>query len=67
MKGEPYFWAHIEGDTLTVQGMHVRDDGGYEMQTYERTLTAEGMVLEFRRVADGVVMKTIEGFLERVQ
>lgn len=67
MKGEPYIWARIRGDSLTVYAMHVRDDGGYEMQTYERTLTEDGMVLEFRRVADGVAMKTIDGFLKRVE
>lgn len=66
MKGEPYIWARIRGDTLTVYAMLVRDDGGYEMQTYERTLTEDGMILEFRRVTDGVAQKTIEGFLKRV-
>jgi len=67
MKGEPYIWARVRGNSLTVYAMHVRDDGGYEMQTYERTLTEDGMVLEFRRVADGIAMKTIEGYLKRVK
>jgi len=66
MRGEPYVWARIEGDTLTVYALHVTDEGGYEMQTYERTLIPEGLVLEYTSVRDGELQRTITGTLARV-
>jgi hypothetical protein len=33
MDGDPYVWARIHEDTLTVHALHVLEDGGYEMQT----------------------------------
>ncbi len=66
MKGEPYIWARIEGETLSVFAMHVIEDGSYEMQAYHRTLTDEGMKLVFSRSRAGEVLKTIEGTLKKV-
>ena len=63
LKGEPYVWARIHGKTLTVHAMMVTDDGGYEMQIYERTLTGNGMDLKFSRVRDGTTLKLITGSL----
>ena len=40
MSGEPFAWARIDGQTLTVYMLLIRDDGGYEVQSYARTLTA---------------------------
>ena len=45
MLGEPYSWARIEGDVMTVYALVVRDTGGYDMLAYERRLTADGMHL----------------------
>ncbi|UEM19457.1 hypothetical protein JL100_020515 [Skermanella mucosa] len=67
MAGEPYLWAHLEDDTLTVQALLITDDGGYEIQTYERTLAPHGLDLKFSRVSDGKVLKTISGVLRRVK
>lgn len=66
LKGEPYVWARISGDTLFVYAMLITDEGGYEMQTYERTLTSNGMDLTFSRVRDGETMKKVRGTLKRV-
>lgn len=63
LKGEPYVWARIHGRTLTVHAMMVTEDGGYEMQVYERTLTGDGMDLKFSRVRDGKTLKLITGSL----
>lgn len=63
IKGEPYVWARIHGKTLTVHAMMVTDDGGYEMQVYDRTLTGDGMDLKFSRVRDGKILKQITGSL----
>ena len=66
LKGEPYVWARISGDTLFVYAMLINDEGGYEMQTYERTLTANGMNLTYYRVRDGRILRTVRGTLKRV-
>ena len=66
MKGDPYFWARIEGNKLTVFAMIVTDDGGYEMQTYDRILMEDkNLVVRFHRVRDGEILKTIEAELVR--
>lgn len=66
LKGDPFVWARIHDETLTVYALIVTDEGGYEMQTYDRTLIAEGMNLRFSRVRDGEILKQISGTLERV-
>lgn len=66
MKGDPYVWATVDGDTLTVYALHILDDGGYEMQTYERTLTESGMLLRFLRNRDGEQLRTVTGSLKKV-
>ena len=65
MAGEPYLWAHLSNNTLTVQALMITEDGGYEIQTYERRLAPHGLDLTFSRVADGKVLKTISGVLRR--
>jgi len=67
MKGDPYFWARIEGNKLTVFAMVVREDGGYEMQTYDRMLTdSKNLDLTFLRVRDGRMLKAIKVSLDRI-
>lgn len=66
MKGDPYFWARIEGRKLTVYAMIVTEAGGYEMQTFDRVLTDDNnLQLTFSRIKDGEVMKTITSTLVR--
>lgn len=66
LKGEPYVWARISGDTLFVYAMLITEEGGYEMQVYERTLTPNGMELIYSRVRDGQMMRTVRGTLKRI-
>jgi hypothetical protein len=66
LEGDPYVWARISGDTLFVYALLITDEGGYEMQTYERTLTDGGMDLTYSRVRDGQVLRTVRGTLKRV-
>lgn len=63
IRGEPLNWAYINGNTLTVNVFVIRDDGGYEVQSYRRTLTAGGMGLEFTRIRDGDAVRKVEGQL----
>ena len=67
LKGEPYVWARISGDSLFVYAMLITEEGGYEMQVYERALTPDGMQLTYSRVRNGEIMKTVRGTLKRVK
>lgn len=65
MKGEPYVWARVIGDTLTVYSLFVDADGGYELQQFDRTLTEGGLNLEFSRISNGTQRRTTKAFLDR--
>ena len=67
MKGDPYVWARVDEDTLTVYALHVLEDGGYEMQTYTRRRIPEGLDLKYSRVRDGEIMRTVNGTLLEVK
>ena len=64
MKGEPYVWSRISGDTLTVYALFVDPVGGYVIQQYDRTLVEGGLNLEFNSVADGETYHTVSSFLK---
>ena len=66
LKGDPYVWAKISGKTLTVYAMLVNDNGGYEMQLYERTRTESGLDLKFTRISDGQPVRVFHGKLKKV-
>ncbi len=67
MKGDPFVWARIHDDTLTVYALHVLEDGGYEMQTYARRRIPEGLSLQYSRVRDGEILRTVNGTLLEVK
>ncbi|MBT3558171.1 MAG: hypothetical protein HOC63_00085 [Rhodospirillales bacterium] len=66
MKGEAYLWARVDGNRMSVYGFSVSDDGGFEMQIYHRTLTENGMDLEFTRQTEDGVFRQISGKLQRI-
>ncbi len=51
-KGDPFVWARLSGTTLSVYALIILDDGGYDLQIYDRTLTPEGLDLAFSRWVD---------------
>jgi hypothetical protein len=63
MKGEPFVWARIEGDTLSVFSLYVAPDGGYEIQQFDRTLASGGLDLKFSRVRNGEIQRTVSSYL----
>ena len=67
MEGDPSVWARIHEDTLTVYALHVLEDGGYEMQTYERRRIPGGLDLQYSRVRDGEILRTVSGTLAEVE
>jgi hypothetical protein len=66
MKGEPFVWGRIEGDTLTVYSLFVDDAGGYELQQFDRTLAEGGLLLDFSRLRNGELARSVTTMLERV-
>lgn len=65
LSGQPFAWARIRGQTLTVHSLVVAEDGSYEMHTYDRTLTGQGMELRFTRVKDGETTRSVTGTLTK--
>lgn len=65
MKGEPYVWSRIVGDTLSVFSLYVAEDGGYEIQQFDRTLAQGGLNLDYRSVRDGEIGRTVSTFLAK--
>jgi len=65
MKGEPFVWARIVGETLTVFSLFVDDEGGWEMQEYDRTLTEGGLMLNFSFLRNGEPQRSVTTFLTR--
>lgn len=65
MKGEPYVWARIVGDMLTVYSLYVAPNGGYEIQQFDRTLVDDGLMLDFKVLRNGHTLRTVSTFLAR--
>ena len=61
--GEPYTWARIVGTTLKVYSITLNEDGEYELQQYDRTLAEAGMILEFKRIREGELVRVVRGRL----
>ncbi len=60
---EALAWAYVANTTMTVHIMAVRDDGGYEINTYDRTLSGTGMDLQFTSRRNGEAVRTVQGRL----
>ena len=59
-------WARLHGQTLSIYQMTLNDRGGYELTSYDRTLTGPGMDYAFRRLRDGEPVRTVSGRLVKV-
>lgn len=66
VKGYPFAWAQLTGDTMSVYATVVLDEGSHETQVYDRTLTDQGMSIAFSRVRDGKASKVMTGTLKRI-
>ena len=58
-------WASIAGTTMTVRRLTIQADGSYELQTYDRTLTKDGLSLFFKSDHDGLVTRVVTATLEK--
>ena len=61
MRGDPVRWASLDDQGLHVYSFMVLEDGRYELQVYDRTLTDIGLDIKFQRIVDGAVMRQITG------
>ena len=61
--GEVKSWARLHGRTLSVYELALNEQGGYELTSYDRTLTGTGMELVFQRLRDGEAVRTVTGRL----
>ncbi len=66
LAGKEMCWARVTGRTLSVFLMTVDQDGIYELQQYDRTLSGSGMDLVFRSSRDGDRLRTVKGKLVKV-
>ena len=65
MKGQPFVWGRIVGDTMTVFSLYIDEAGSYEMQQYDRTLAEGGLELKFSFLRNGEQQRSVSTFLER--
>jgi len=65
MKGEPFVWGRIRGDTMTMFSLFVDETGDYEIQQFDRTLAEGGLDLRFIVTRNGLEQRSVETFLKR--
>lgn len=66
LEGEPFIWARIKDDTLSVHTLLIMEDGSYEMQIYNRSLNSQGLWLEYSRLNSGEQLKQVSAQLVKV-
>ncbi|MGF1640164.1 MAG: hypothetical protein ACFCUO_04375 [Rhodospirillales bacterium] len=66
LDGGPFAWARIAERTLTVHVLTISEAGDYVLQSYDRTLTDDGLVLAFVRIGNGEVEHRVGGVMRRV-
>lgn len=64
--GEPYVWAHLAEDRLTLYAMSIANDGSHDLSLYRYRRDGAGMSLEFRRMRDDRPAEWVNAQLRRV-
>ena len=59
-------WARVSDSILTVYAMLITNNGAHDMQIYKRTLTTDGLILEFHHSRNEATLGTVKGVLKRV-
>jgi hypothetical protein len=59
LEGEPLLWARLDGETLSVYGLAINPDGGFDLYQHVRALTGEGMTVRHthRTEREAVILK----------
>lgn len=64
--GRPFAWARLDGDTLIVTALILRNSGSYDVTSYERRLvTPDTMEVRFTRFKDGEITRRVKAELKR--
>jgi hypothetical protein len=65
LEGEPLLWARFDGKALSVYGLEINAEGGFDLYQHVRRLTGDGMtVRQIHRTEDKAVI--LDGRLVRV-
>ena len=64
---DKYAWATLRRNLLQVNILEFRPDGGWELQTYGRTMNKDGMHLRYARFKDGLQSRTVRGTLNQTK
>jgi hypothetical protein len=67
MRGDPVRWASLDDQGLHVYAFVVLEDGRYELQIYDRTITDVGIDIRFQRIVDGELVRRIVGTTARAK
>ena len=65
LEGETLLWARLEEAALVLYSLSIDPDGGFDLNRYARTLSDDGMVVNYQRRIEGREPIRIEGRLER--
>lgn len=60
-------WARTEGDLLIIDLFAIDKDGIGHLSSNKRSLTADGMTVAFRRIANGELTREVKGTLKKGQ
>ena len=66
MRGDPFVWATIDENTLTIYALLITVSGAQDLQIYRRTLTRSGLTLDFTRLYDTLPIRHITATLHKV-
>lgn len=66
LDGSPYVWGVLVDKVLTVHSLIILPNGDYEMQSYIRKLTGDGMDVTFTRIRNGKKLKDLHARLKRL-
>lgn len=65
LAGDALRWATISDREIKVYSLEILDDGRYELQAYTRSITGDGLALEWHRTVDGERIRHMMGKLVR--
>jgi len=60
LRGAATSWAHIHDNTLSIVMVQLDPEGGYFVTHYDRTLTPKGMDVQFTRIENSKIVRTVQ-------
>lgn len=65
LRGDPVYWARIEGGALMVYSAQISEHGGYIVDSFQYTVSPDGLDLVTRQVLTGAEPRHSNGRLTR--